>query len=136
MCVGDDDTREEVSANPVLASIRYADDMTWEESRGIYSHGCRCSGVYEISTEQLEGGFNTICCSNCSRETPHPLPQTRIAEISFLFLEENCPSLIPCIPCMEFHEGIPSHSLVCSRAVIFFYRAVCVTVLYEIDEDA
>lgn len=45
------------------------DDMRWDEEKQVFLHGCRCSGSYEISSEQLEGGYNTICCSSCSRES-------------------------------------------------------------------
>lgn len=42
------------------------DDMAWDEAAGAYTAPCRCSGVYTITENQLDEGYELAACSLCS----------------------------------------------------------------------
>jgi len=50
---------------PVSAEVDL-DDMDYNEANGDYSFGCRCSGEYIITDEDMQEGINIICCSTCT----------------------------------------------------------------------
>jgi diphthamide biosynthesis protein 4 len=39
-------------------------EMSFENE--IFSHPCRCSGLYQISFQDLENGHEIVQCSKCS----------------------------------------------------------------------
>ena len=43
------------------------EDMTWDESRGLYTHPCPCGDRFEIALEDLLDESNDIAvCPSCS----------------------------------------------------------------------
>uniref|UniRef100_A0A3Q2V0S0 DnaJ heat shock protein family (Hsp40) member C24 n=1 Tax=Haplochromis burtoni TaxID=8153 RepID=A0A3Q2V0S0_HAPBU len=68
-----------------IDSTVYVDDMTWDDDQGLYTHSCRCGGVFSVTEEELEeepqrkqqdeGEKETkegrhkgaiVCCDTCS----------------------------------------------------------------------
>ncbi|ORY98644.1 DNAJ heat shock N-terminal domain-containing protein [Syncephalastrum racemosum] len=42
------------------------DDMDYDEATATFSLGCRCSGTYSITEDDLEDSVDVVCCDNCS----------------------------------------------------------------------
>ncbi|CAO3623828.1 unnamed protein product [Cunninghamella blakesleeana] len=42
------------------------DDMDYDEKSASFLLKCRCSGIYQITEEELEDGIDIIGCDNCS----------------------------------------------------------------------
>ena len=40
--------------------------MEYLAEEKMFVRECRCSGRYEITEDQLEVGYDTVCCSSCS----------------------------------------------------------------------
>ncbi|XP_077995018.1 dnaJ homolog subfamily C member 24-like [Glandiceps talaboti] len=73
--LGNEQSRREYDANlqerevsqkwPVNSEVDL-DEMDYNEANGEYSFGCRCSGEYIITEEDMLQGVNIICCSSCT----------------------------------------------------------------------
>ncbi|KAJ2513067.1 hypothetical protein GGI11_004533 [Coemansia sp. RSA 2049] len=57
---------EESRARGVVQDEVDLDDMVFDESNRVFSFPCRCSSQYEITEDDLEGGFEIAPCSGCS----------------------------------------------------------------------
>ncbi|KAJ2449217.1 hypothetical protein EV183_005009 [Coemansia sp. RSA 2336] len=55
---------QETQARGVVQEEVDLDDMDYEA--GLYTYPCRCSGTYTISEDDLDNGYDTTLCPDCS----------------------------------------------------------------------
>ncbi|THH20179.1 hypothetical protein EW146_g1122 [Bondarzewia mesenterica] len=56
----------EGKGGPRPAQVISLEDFAEDEGMGVWSHPCRCGGVYRIGEQEMESGQHLIGCGSCS----------------------------------------------------------------------